>query len=82
MTRYVLSAIAVFFIMSRLRPRGGKDEDDDEEADRSLRPEDSIEDMKGYLDRREKDFSSKLESLIDQTNKLTKDHDRIKSVIR
>ena len=68
--------------MSRLRPRSSKDDEDDDEPEKNLRSEDSIEDMKGYLDKREKDFSSKLETLIDQTNKLTKDHERIKNVIR
>ncbi len=69
--------------MSKIRGRTPADEDaDDDETDRNLRPEDSIEDMKGYLNKREKDFSSKLESLIDQTNRLTKDHERIKNVIR
>ena len=69
--------------MSKIRGRTSADEDaDDDETDRNLRPEDSIEDMKGYLNKREKDFSSKLESLIDQTNRLTKDHERIKNVIR
>lgn len=69
--------------MSKLKVGGKKEEEEEDEPEGgSLRPEDSIEDMKGYLNRREKDFSSKLETLIDQTNKLTKDHDRIKSVIR
>ena len=69
--------------MSKIRGRTPADEDaDDDETNRNLRPEDSIEDMKGYLNKREKDFSSKLESLIDQTNRLTKDHERIKNVIR
>ena len=82
----MVAAIVVFFVMSRLGPKTVKkvlDVDDEETNfadDLNLRSENYMDEVSKKMQKKEAEFTKKLNDLMEQTSSLTKDHANLKNL--
>lgn len=81
---YLVSSLLVFGLMYSCRTKKGSEDDEEDMRDNDdMNNEDDVhdDDIKKYFKDGSKEMSDKLQGLIDQTNRLTRDHDNIRNLV-